>query len=170
MTQRMMETAAIWRQIKITKDFRTYCAGRLFWRNKNPHWKIWHEADIALVINRDRTRQFFTRLEEIEVYIIDCLKYPDAGSTRDYEKPKRKLKRITTLRYLNLAPDEVSPVPVCPHCGQVDTIYNVRIDAENERGEEVILTYKKCSVCNTPENQELDNQYWTDWDDTTPDF
>lgn len=66
------------RRNKVIRDFRKYVGGaRLYWKDKRPGWRFWDEPDIAMCRHKSGHCMAFTSLDEIEVYIIDSLKYPD---------------------------------------------------------------------------------------------
>lgn len=170
MNKKMTEIQTIWRRIQITKNFRTFCAGRLFWRHRNPSWKIWDEADIACVVNRDRTREMFQTLEQLEVYIIDCLAYPDDKTTRDFEKPRRSIKKVMTLRDLHIAPDDLKIQPTCPTCKSKNSMYTVRVMFEDKEAADTEISYMRCSVCHPGESDPVIGYFWEQYTDLPPAF
>lgn len=155
---------AIWRQVKITNDFRTYCSGRLYWRSRNPEWKVWHEADIAMVHHQDKTKQYFTSAAEIEEYIIDCLAYPEDRITRDFDRAKRKVKTISLSQLLAIAPTQLQPVEVCEKCGAKNSMVVVQVNYDDPEGSPGEIAYKMCTTCSTPDNQQAHEEYWHKWD------
>lgn len=70
------------RRVKVVKDWRTYCNGRLYWKKNHPKWRRWQSADIAATKHSGVGWIYFTTLQAIEEHIIDCLKYPEVSFTK----------------------------------------------------------------------------------------
>lgn len=145
---------------KITRDFRRYATGRLYWRHKHQGWKTWDTADVARVKNRDGTTETFTGLDQIEAYIVDCLAYPDDRTTRDFsngraeKKPRRRF--LGGLKLYTVEPETLDP---CGRCGE-DTLITVQVEVAQGNGDLVFEIYHRCITCQFNDNATLDNMYW----------
>lgn len=159
----IQDLQTIGRMKKITKDFRLFCSGRLLWRSRHPHWKKWNTADIAIVIHRDKTRQAFTTLSEIEAYIIDCLAYPDDGHTRDFEKPRKKAQSIVVRRLTDLSRNLEGKPQDCPECGKKAAMIKHIVQSPIPGEDHITYCFHQCDYCLTSDHEDLVtelNHYW----------
>lgn len=148
------------RRQKIHRDFVKYCAGRLFWRDKFPKWKQWQSADIARIKDAQGVNHVFTSLDQIEEYIIDCLKYPDDTVTRDFSNGHaERRKKIKFMGAITFGNEEETSVIACPNCGKNEYI-RVIVDFTQANNQRIYHSFRVCVACNVSDNDILRDAYW----------